>query len=70
MAVKNMRGVQYVYLEISDTGPQSGQVNRQDERLGSNNTRRERKRVTEGERRRTENLELSAAIQAAGPWRR
>lgn len=31
-------GVEYVYLEISDTGPQSGQANRQEE----GNMRRER----------------------------
>lgn len=59
--------VEYVYLEISDTGPQSGQANTQEE--GNMRRGREKKRVTEEER---ESREPGAECcdMAAGPWRR
>lgn len=59
--------VEYVYLEISDTGPQSGQANTQEE--GNMRRGRRKKRVTEEER---ESREPGAECcdMAAGPWRR
>lgn len=57
--VVNVLFDEYVYLHISDRHC-AVMVNKQ-EKWGKKGDR-------EGERWRTENLELSAVIQAAGPW--